>query len=352
MTAKTDTQVTRVAIVAVPVGMLSCVLSMQDSLLIANYCAYRFGGDSRTFHTQIVSAEPQSIASYSGATLGMVAPLPAPSDVDLILIPAGPPPVIDQAALEAWLTRNAPLSDWLRAAHECGAQIGACCTGTLILASAGLLDGLAATTHWAIEHVALERFPQVRWCADESIIEHDRIATTGGGTLYFTMLLQLIKQHLGADVANEASRMMLMSNVRNERQAVYRQGSLDVAYKNPRMETLKQFLATNFRRALSLEDMASAVSTTERTLMRTCQQELGMTPMQFLQRIRIEAVMDELQMTPAPVNQIIWDIGYEDVSSFQRLFKRHTGLTMSEYRRRFGVRVYSNAHASVTTFEA
>ena len=84
----------------------------------------------------------------------------------------------------------------------------------------------------------------------------------------------------------------------------------------------------------------------------TCQQELGMTPMQFLQRIRVEAVMEQLQLTPAPVNQIIWDIGYEDVSSFQRLFKRHTGLTMSEYRRRFGVRVYSNAHSRDTTFEA
>lgn len=352
MTVEMDTRDIRVAIVAVPVGMLSCVLTMQDSLLIANYCAYRFGGDHRTFHTRIVSAEPQGIASYSGATLSMVTPLPAPSDVDVILIPAGPPPIIDQAALEAWLTRNAELSAWLRAAYECGAQIGACCTGTLILASAGLLDGLAATTHWAIEHAAQQRFPQVRWCADESIIEHDRIATTGGGTLYFTMLLQLIKQHLGAAVANEASRMMLMSNVRNERQAVYRQGSLDVAYNNPRMEMLKQFLATNFRRALSLEDMASAVSITERTLMRTCQQELGMTPMQFLQRIRVEAVMEQLQLTPAPVNQIIWDIGYEDVSSFQRLFKRHTGLTMSEYRRRFGVRVYSNAHSRDTTFEA
>ena len=77
-----------------------------------------------------------------------------------------------------------------------------------------------------------------------------------------------------------------------------------------------------------------------------------MTPMQFVQRVRVESVMNALQVTAEPVNQIVWDTGYEDVSSFQRLFKRHTGLTMSEYRRRFGVKIYNHEEQLNGAFQA
>ena len=343
MTGKTDNAALRVAIVAAPFAMLSAVLTLQDCLMVANYNAIRFGRSGRHFHSSVVSAEPDAIVSYSGLKLSAVQPLPAADAVDLVLIPAGPPPILDQAAMAAWVERNRPLQEWLLQAHAAGATIGSCCTGSLVLAATGLLDGIPATTHWAMEQAAQALFPHVHWCLDEAVIEHGRVLTAGGYGMLSTLIPHLVRQHLGPDVAMETTRLLMMDS--NSQPNGFRQGSLDVAYDNPRIESLKHYLAQNFRRAISLEEMALALSTTERTLTRTCQKELGMTPMQFLQRVRIEAVMSALQLTPSPVNHIVWNVGYEDVSTFQRLFKRHTGLTMSEYRRRFGVKIHSQEMA-------
>lgn len=351
MTGKTDSAALRVAIVATPFAMLSAVLTLQDCLLVANYNAFRFGRSGRHFQASVVSAEPDAIVSYAGLKLDAVQPLPAADAVDLVLIPSGPPPILDQDAMATWVERNQPLQEWLLQVHAAGATIGSCCTGSLILAATGLLDHIPATTHWAMEQAAQALFPNVHWCLDEAVIEHGRVLTAGGYGMLSTLVPHLVRHYLGTDVAMETSRMLMM-DPNSERHPAFRQGSLDVAYDNPRIETLKQYLAQNFRRALSLEDMALALSTTERTLTRVCQKELGMTPMQFLQRVRIEAVMSALQLTPAPVNRIVWDVGYEDVSTFQRLFKRHTGLTMSEYRRRFAVKIYGALGQDEVAFEA
>ena len=351
MAGNNDSMETRVAVVTFPVGLLSSVFSMQESLVAANYCSYPFGAPRGTFKVDLVGQSTQGVQSYSGARVQCVGPLPDPTEVDLVVVPAGPPPVIDQPSLQAWLTANEQTRDWLVETHKGGAQIASTCTGSLLLAHAGLLDGLPATTHWVIEQVAQQQFPHVLWRADETMIEHENVITAGGGYIYPALLQHLIRQYLGNEVAVETSRMLLM-DAHNERQAVYRQGALDVKYPNPRIEALKHFVASNFRKAMSLADMAAAVSLSERTLIRTCQKELGMTPMQFVQRVRVESVMNALQVTAEPVNQIVWDTGYEDVSSFQRLFKRHTGLTMSEYRRRFGVKIYNHEEQLNGAFQA
>ena len=351
MTGKTDSGEIRVAILTFPMGLLSCVFSMQESLIVANYCASQFGVRKKYFSTQLVGSTELGSQSYSGARVEQILPLPEPDQVDLVLVPAGPPPVIDRGSLQAWLQACQPISDWVRKAHDQGAQIASTCTGSLLLADAGLLDGVQATTHWAIEQVAQQQFPQVQWRVDESMVEHGAVTTAGGGNMYTVLLQQLIQRFQGSDVAMETSRMLLL-DIHGERQAVYFRGALDMRYENPKMELMKQYVAQHFRHALTLSDLAGATALSERTLNRTCQRELGMTPMQFVQRVRIESVMHSLQLTPEPVNKIVWEAGYEDLSSFQRLFKRHTGLTMSEYRRRFGVKVYTHDDEESMAFEA
>ncbi len=351
MTGKTDSNEIRVAILAFPMGLLSCVFSMQESLMVANYCASQFGVRKTNFRIQLVGSESLGTQSYFGARVEQVSPLPEADQVDLVLVPAGPPPVIDQGSLQAWLDATQPIADWVRQVHDYGAMIASTCTGSLLLANAGLLDGVPATTHWAIEQVAQQQFPQVQWRVDESIVEHGSVMTAGGGNIYTMLLQDLIRRYQGSDVAMETSRMLLLES-QGERQAVYFRGALDVRYENPKIEIMKQYVAQHFRHALTLSDLAGATSLSERTLNRTCQRELGMTPMQFVQRVRIESVMHALQLTPEPVNKIVWEAGYEDLSSFQRLFKRHTGLTMSEYRRRFGVKVYTQEEGASMAFEA
>lgn len=351
MTGKMDSNEIRVTIITFPMGMLSCVFGMQESMVVANYCAVQFGVRKKSFHVQLVGSQTLGAQSFAGARIDRVMPMPEPDQVDLVLVPAGPPPVIDQGSLQVWLQACQPVRDWVQQAHDGGARIASTCTGSLLLADAGLLDGVPATTHWAIEQIAQSRFPRVKWRVDESIVEHGRVITAGGGSTYSSLMQKLIHQYLGSDVALETARMLLL-DMQGQRQAAYFRGALDTLYQDPKIEAMKQFVAKNFRHALTLSDLAGATSLTERTLNRTCQRELGMTPMQFVQRVRIESVMHSLQLTPEPVNKIVWEAGYEDISSFQRLFKRHTGLTMSEYRSRFGVKIYSREEEDPISFEA
>lgn len=351
MTGKMDTDEIQVAILTFPMGLLSCVFAMQESLMVANYCASQFGVQNHRFNVKLVGSTELGTQSFSGPRVDQVMPLPDPAEVDLVMVPSGPPPVIDLGSLQAWLVGCQHLRDWVRNAHQQGAQIASTCTGSMLLADAGLLDGIPATTHWAMEQLAQQQFPQVKWRVDESMVERESVITAGGGHTYTLLMQQLIREYLGNDVAMETSRMLLM-DPHGERQAVYFRGALDVRYENPKIEAMKRFVAQNFRHAVTLSDLAGATSLSERTLNRTCQRELGMSPMQFVQRVRIESVMHSLQLTPEPVTKIVWEAGYEDISSFQRLFKRHTGLTMSEYRRRFGVKVYTTEEEENAAFEA
>lgn len=187
------------------------------------------------------------------------------------------------------------------------------------------------------EPAARQLFPRVKWQTDNMLIEAERIVSSGGGNSCQGLGLALVEKYMGAVVATAMARMMVM-DPRNDSQGAYRQWAMESQHSDTRLNALQRWIAENYRRPLALEDMAAQAGMTVRTLIRHFNRTLGMTPAQYLQRIRVEAAMDALQWTQNPVKQIAWDVGYEDVNSFQRLFKRQTGLSMVDYRRKFAVR--------------
>lgn len=336
----------KVTIVAPPLCMLSAVMSAQDNLVVANYCANLFAPHGPRFEPVMVSSAPELVTNFAGQTLSGIQPLPAPETVDIAML-GGPPPILDTPSLQAWLDNSAALVEWTRAVHQRGAILYAACTGSLVLAAAGLLDGKTATTHWMAEPAARQLFPRVKWQTDNMLVEEERIVSSSGGGSSQGLGLALVEKYMGAVVATAMARMMVM-DPRNESQGAYRQWALESQHSDTRINELQRWIAENYRRPLALEDMAAQAGMTVRTLIRHCNRSLGMTPAQYLQRIRVEAAMDALQWTRNPVKQITWDVGYEDVNSFQRLFKRQTGLAMVDYRRKFAVRQSGSGEAEST----
>lgn len=330
----------KVVIVAPPLCLLSAVMGVQDNLVVANYCANLFAPHGPRFEPIMVSSAPELVTNFAGQSLSGIQTLPAPETVDVVMM-GGPPPILDTPSMQAWLDNSTALIEWMRAVHQHGAMLYAACTGSLVLAAAGLLDGKAATTHWMAEPAARQLFPRVKWQTDSMLVEEERIVSSGGGNSSQGLGLALAEKYMGVVVATAMARLMVM-DPRNESQGAYRQWSLESQHSDTRIQELQRWIAENFRRPLSLEDMAAQAGMTVRTLIRHFNRILGMTPAQYLQRIRVEAAMDALQWTQNPVKQIAGDVGYEDINSFQRLFKRQTGLAMVDYRRKFAVRQKSN----------
>lgn len=324
-----------VALALTPLCVLSGVLGVMDMLSTANYVARKFPGVSTRFQPTLVSVDGGPVQGVNGVWLPAQAALPDPATVVIAFVPSGPPANFGAVRMRQALAAQQPLVDWLRAVHEAGGMLVSCCTGSFLLAATGLLDGRLATTHWRGEEAFRALFPRVELRIDSLLVEGERLMCGGGAQSFSSTVLRLISQLQGEAVAAQTARLMLADG-HTSGQNAYR---LWVPQRDHGDETIaqgQQWLESHCREAFDLEGFAAQLRLTPRTLMRRFRQATGMTPLQYQQRLRIEAAKTQLEASRVSVNQVVWQTGYEDASSFQRLFKRETGLTMAEYRQRFG----------------
>jgi transcriptional regulator GlxA family with amidase domain len=341
----------RVALALSPQCVLSGVLGVMDMLSTANYVARKFPGVETRFQTTLVSADGEPVVGMTGVCMPAQSALPDPRTVAIAFVPSGPPANFGVARMRQVLAAQQPLITWLRAVHEAGGLLASCCTGSLLLAATGLLDGKLATTHWRAEEAFRALFPRVELRIDSLLVENERLLCGGGAQSFSSTVLRLITQLQGEAVAAQTARLML-ADAHTSGQNAYRLWVPRHDHGDAAIEQGQQWLESHYREAFDLEGFAERLRLTPRTLMRRFRLATGLTPLQYQQRLRIEAAKTELEASRASVNQIVWQTGYEDASSFQRLFKRETGLTMAEYRQRFGRRRWRAEGGSMAAGDA
>lgn len=326
------------AIVMGPQCVLSGVLGVMDLLTTANYVAQRTpGAPAARFRPVLVADGGGPVQGSNGLFLAAKSDLPDPEAVDIAIVASGPPAVYSAPRMAAALADQPRLPGWLHAVHDAGGTLASCCTGSFLIAASGLLDGEVATTHWRAEPAFRALFPKVELRIDRLLVEHERLLTGGGAQSYATTILALVRRHLGEAVATGTAKLMLAEG-HTEGQSAFRQWVPPREHGDAVIARAQDWLETHYTEAFDLDRFADAFHLTPRTLMRRFKQATGLPPLQYLQCVRVEAAKTLLETTGAHVNQVVWQVGYEDVSSFQRLFKRETGLTMVEYRQRFGGR--------------
>lgn len=323
------------SLVLSPNCVLSGVLGVMDMMTTANYVAQRLPESDRRFRPALVSAGGGAVQGSNGLFLPAKSDLPDPASVDIAIVPSGPPAIFGAARMRDALAAQQPLIEWLCAVHAAGGMLASCCTGSFLLAATGLLDGRLATTHWRSEDSFRVLFPAVELRIDSLLIEEEGIVCGGGAQSFSSTVLWLIRRYQGDAVANATAKLML-SEGHVSGQNAFRQWIPQQDHGDAAIARAQNWLEENFTQAFDLETFAAQMLLTPRTLMRRFKQATGMAPLQYQQRLRVESAKQKLESSHAAVNQIVWQIGYEDVSSFQRLFKRETGLTMVEYRQRFG----------------
>ncbi|MBX6322907.1 MAG: helix-turn-helix domain-containing protein [Rhodospirillaceae bacterium] len=248
---------------------------------------------------------------------------------DLIFVPAM---AVDT---DAMLRRHAAAIPWLRRWHRSGTRIAGVCAGVPLLAEAGLLDGRSATTHWALVDAYRRRYPGVRWQPEYFITEANGVFCGGGVNAALDLSLYLVERLCGREVAVRCAKALLIDMPRPS-QAGFADLPLQMHHHDEAIGKAQDWLHHNYEAGHSVDALARRLGMSPRNFARRFKDATGQTPLGYLQRLRVEMARRHLEGSRKRVQEVSSAVGYDDVMFFRALFKRHTGLSPSQYRRRFG----------------
>lgn len=286
------------------------------------------GSAKRHFELTVASVDGQPVVSHQGIAIAPHCAIHDIQHTDVILVPAS------GLDLEAQLPRHSALYPWLREWHRRGVYIGSVCTGASFLAEAGVLDGRRATTHWAVVSRYAARYPQVNWRVDEMVTEDRRILTAGGVHAGIDMSLYLVEKFCGRDIAIQVARALVVDMPRTH-QSGYAVLPLSRPHEDERIRRAEEYIAENFAKNLTIEELAARVNMSARTFVRRFNAATGRMPGNYLQSQRIAVARVLLECRSPSVQAISYEVGYEDLAFFRKVFKRETGMTPAEYRSKF-----------------
>jgi transcriptional regulator GlxA family with amidase domain len=233
--------------------------------------------------------------------------------------------------------RYPEVTRWLRACYEDGAHIYSACSGALMLAESGLLDGREATSHWAYQDLFRRRYPQVRFRPEPNLCfadENARVVTAGGTTSWHDLALHIIARHVSPGEAMRIAKVYLLK-WHDEGQLAYESRLRPQTHSDAVAKACEAWLGQHFRERNAVAGAVSHARMPERSLKRRFKAATGLSLIEYLQNLRIEEAKRLLESSERSADDISYDVGYEDASFFRRLFKRLTGLTPVRYRHMF-----------------
>ncbi|MFF8369494.1 GlxA family transcriptional regulator [Streptomyces lydicus] len=227
------------------------------------------------------------------------------------------------------------LTDWLRGnAHRARRKVSVC-SGALLLAETGLLDGRRATTHWMLCATLAERFPAVRVEPEPIYVRDGDLATSAGVTAGIDLALALVEEDLGRDLALTIARHLVVFLRRPGNQTQFSaQLAVQTAQRRP-LRDVQHWITENPAADLSVDALADRAGLSPRHFARAFRDEVGMTPGRYVDRVRLEAARRRLEDTVDGVEQVARRCGYGTPEAMRRAFLRVLGASPAEYRRRF-----------------
>lgn len=212
------------------------------------------------------------------------------------------------------------------------ARIVTLCTSAFVLAATGALDGLEATTHWALCAEFARLFPNVKVNPDVLFVDNGRLMTSAGGAAGIDLCLHLVRSDFGADVANSAARYCVVAPWRHGGQAQFVDHPLPVDADHSTAPT-REWLLRRLADPLTLADLAEHAHMSVRTFSRRFQEEVGESPRQWINQRRVEHARRLLESTGLTVQQVATASGFHDPAVLRKHFNRRLGLSPGAYRR-------------------
>ena len=222
----------------------------------------------------------------------------------------------------------------LRREHARGALLCSVCVGLIWLAEANVLGNRPVTTHWGLENRMREHYPDVTTDVDQILIEHSDLITSGGMMAWVDLSLALIERLIGRDVMIETSRYFVVDIVRVD-QRRYRSFTPNLSHQDAAVRRAQLHVESDYAGHLSVNDLAKHSGLAARTFNRRFTSMTGLTPMAYVNAVRIEKAKDLLIHSAKQIQQIAFETGYSDHSAFGRKFHEATGMTPRDFRLKF-----------------
>lgn len=238
--------------------------------------------------------------------------------------------------IEAALQTSQEIVHWFRSAFARLSRTIALCSGAFFLADAGLLDGIKATTHWAVAEQLQRRYPTIRVDADSIYVREDSIWTSAGVTAGLDLALAVVEEDFGAEIALEVARDLVVYLRRQGGQSQFSSHLLNSASQHPTIRDIQNWVMENCCRDIGPADFAHRASMSVRSFNRYFKRETGTTPSTFLTRARVEIARSQLEEGGLPAKTVAARSGFGNYEAMRRAFQVTLGVTPLEYRDRFG----------------
>jgi transcriptional regulator GlxA family with amidase domain len=308
------------------------VAGILELFELANVLGVRLERDARRrlFHVRVVSAGGGAVLASHKIQFRTLRHHGA---LDVLIVP----PIWHTSTedLVAALRVMQPSLAKLRALAQRSRLVTSACSGSVLLAEARLLERKTATTCWWLRDWFRHRYATVNLRPERLIVVDGATWTAAAGSAYIHLCLKIVGSFGGEQLATMVAQFMLVDPNR-ESQAPFLLPEFQESKSDDLVESVRKFVFSHLDRSFDLAEVASAANVSLRTLFRRFQQLTNMTPLDFVREARIERAKRLLSQTRDSVDAIAPQCGYEDVSSFRKLFRKQVGLTPGDYRKRFG----------------
>ncbi len=320
----------------------SSFTNLLDMLDIANLqWQKRYGTTDTLFRWQLASIDGQPIRTATHIRMAVDSSLQAAPDTDIVMVAAAQ--YSNKQDFPSVLQAQQPLVNWLKRRGDNGALILSLCTGTFLLAETGLLDHQQATTTWWLADLFRARYPQVDLHVEQLLIDSKDFLIAGAGNTDALMALKLIERYMGQQIASLTSKLMLVDSNQVE-QTPYLTLQQQLQHNDSLVADAQTWLQVHMREPGALDKLAEHLKVSSRTLIRRFKHVMDVTPNRYLQNLRIDTAKRLLETSDKTIEGVMLQVGYNDLSSFSRLFQRKTGLTPRAYRGRFQFKGEVNSH--------
>ena len=329
-----------VSIVALPDGAVSTLFGIYDAMNAFAFVVPSNGSPPARppFLVEIVGETTGSLELGGGIPIDVQRSIDTIDSSDIVIVPSL------RLGADGWKKGRYPrLIDWARAMHDRGAVICSACSGIFLLAETGLFDGKDATVHFAYARALSVAYPRVMIHPERALVisgVREDLVSSGASTTWHDLVLYLIARFAGATSAQEVARMLALQwHQDGLTPYIIFEGRTD--HGDAEIQRAQHWLREHFSVANPVDEMIKRSTLAERTFKRRFTSATSLTPIAYVQRLRIEDAKRRLERTEASVDEISWRVGYEDSAFFRRLFKRTTGMAPGAYRKRFRVPTFA-----------
>ncbi|HEX6981698.1 MAG TPA: helix-turn-helix domain-containing protein [Balneolaceae bacterium] len=308
-------------------AVLSAVSGPLDILITTNQFL-KETGQPAAFQLELVSEKLKNIQLHQPAQFICHKTLPEVTETDLVIAPAfnGEPHVV--------LDKNRALVNWIKKMRQKGAEVASLCYGSYFLGEAGLLSGKSCTSHWMTVDNMQQKYPEAKVLPDVVITDQEGIYTSGGAFSSLNLVLYLIEKFCGREVGIQVSKMFSidMDRVSQAHFAVF-QGQRE--HEDEDILKAQSFIEQNYDAEISVEQVAEQSHMSKRNFIRRFKKATQNTPLEYMQRVKVEAAKKALEKSSQNISSLMYDVGYNDAKTFRNVFKRITGLTPQDYRSKY-----------------